>query len=445
MKKLLLSLLILFTYSNAKSQSWWWTLEEMANMPIAISNNAVVEGWANDTGYVYSFGGIDSTKIWSGINKKSFRYNTVTDVWDTIPDLPNLNSVIAAGASYVDSIVYIIGGYQVLSNGNEISSNVVNRFDPRTNTYLTDGANIPTPIDDHVQAVYNDSLIYIITGWSNSGNVPNVQIYDPENDNWLTGTSVPNNNSFKVFGASGTIIDNTIYYHGGASTGFNFPAQNNLRIGTISASDPTQITWNVTSSSYFNYRSISFRGPNYTPHFIGGSDISYNYNGISYNGSGGVSPNQRAIKYFNSIVDTTLIDRILGAKLPMDLRGAGSFRNNFPFWGSAWFIAGGMEENQQVSNKTLRLIYTINVSGIDEDPIIHFSMYPNPTLGEINLVFEKVEKRTIRLIDVLGNEVFKIENNEQSSQLLVSNYPNGIYFVKVETDKGTSSQKIIVQ
>ena len=57
-------------FTNAQSGV---NVTEVANMQMPISNNAVVEGWAKDTGYVYSFGGIDATKIWSGINKKSFR------------------------------------------------------------------------------------------------------------------------------------------------------------------------------------------------------------------------------------------------------------------------------------------------------------------------------------------------------------------------------------
>ena len=249
MKKLLFFPLLLITILSNAQVDGGVNATEVANMPMAISNNAVTEGWANDTAYMYSFGGIDSTKIWSGINKKSFRYNTVSDVWDTIPDLPNPNAVIAAGASYVDSIIYIMGGYRVLSNGNEISSNIVNRFDPRTNTYLSNGTNIPVATDDHVQAVYKDSLIYLITGWNNNGNIPNVQIYDPANDNWLIGTPVPNNNTYKAFGATGIIINNTIYYHGGASNGFNFPCQSNLRIGQINPADPTQITWSFQNEN----------------------------------------------------------------------------------------------------------------------------------------------------------------------------------------------------
>ncbi len=438
MKKLLLVSLILFLFNTADAQ--WYFGTRMADMPEPISNNAVVEGWANDTAYVYSFGGIDTTKIWSGISLKSFRYNTVTDVWDTIPDLPNTLENIAMGASWVDSIVYIMGGYHVLSNGNEISSNIVNRYDPRTNTYLSDGANIPVPIDDHVQAVWNDSLIYVITGWSNSGNVPDVQIYDPANDNWLTGTPVPNSNSYKAFGASGAIAGNTIIYHGGASTGFNFPAQAGLRIGQINPTDPTQITWSVSTpnSAFKTYRaacSFEMFGP--SVNWLGGSDVSYNYNGIAYNGSGGVQPKNRNLwSPVGANIDTA---NYSGEPLPMDLRGIA----HIPLSG-ARYIAGGMEQNQQVSKKTIRLDYAL-WPGIKEINPNSFTLFPNPTVDLVNIIFKNQKNRIILLTDVLGNEILRIENKEPSLQLNVSNYPKGIYIIKVESEEGSSSQKIVVQ
>jgi N-acetylneuraminic acid mutarotase len=431
---LLLSLFIFCIYFNAKSQLPIFTITEMASMPKPISNNAVVEGWANGTAYVYSFGGIDSTKIWSGITKKAFRYNTITDFWDTIPELPNPNAVIASGASYVDSLIYIIGGYQVLSNGNEISSNIVNRYDPRTNTYLSNGAPIPVPIDDHVQAVWNDSLIYMITGWSNTTNVPNVQIYDPTNDNWLVGTSTPNNNVYKAFGASGTIMGDTIYYHGGANTGFNFPGQSTLRKGYINPTNPTQITWTNQTTNYISYRAAAFNVIHYVC-WLGGSEITYNYNGIAYNGSGGV-PLKSKILAYNSLTNEFDTTSSAIPILPMDLRGGATLSSDY-------YIAGGMLENQTVSNKSYKI--TAFIDQIKENKNILFSIYPNPTSSQINLLFDKIENKTILLIDILGNKILTQESNSNNIQLNVSNYPKGIYFVTITSKKGSSTQKIIIK
>ena len=224
---ILFSILVL----ELKSQDYFSSLE--TPLPFKISNNTVTGGILNGVPHVYSFCGIDSTKVYTGINLKAFRYNTATQIWDTIPDVPDTKGKIAAGASCIDSIIYIIGGYHVDRFGGEVSSNKIHRYNINTNTYLTDGTNIPVATDDHVQAVWNDSLIYVITGWSNSGNIPNVQIYNPKIDSWITGAPVPNSHIYKSFGASGTILGNTIYYYGGATSASGFGIQNILRVGEI--------------------------------------------------------------------------------------------------------------------------------------------------------------------------------------------------------------------
>ena len=179
--------------------SQFWEVTEVGTLPEPVSNNAVCKGFVNDTPFVYSFSGIDTTKIYSGIHLKSFRFNTVTGQVIQLPDLPDAMGKIAAGASRIDNVIYIIGGYHVFSNGAETSSSKVHRFDIASNSFLADGTDIPVSIDDHVQAVWRDSLIYVITGWSNTGNVPDVQIYDPVSDSWLAGTSTPNTHDYKSF------------------------------------------------------------------------------------------------------------------------------------------------------------------------------------------------------------------------------------------------------
>jgi len=335
-----------------------------------------------------------------------------------------------------------------MANGNEISSNKVHRFDPRTNTYLSDGANIPIPIDDHVQAVWKDSLIYVITGWSNTGNVPNVQIYNPTSNNWLVGTPVPNNNTYKAFGAAGIIIGNTIYYHGGASTAFNFPGQSTLRIGQIDPNNPTQITWSSQPTNLVSYRAVAI-WDSWTnmPAFIGGSDVTYNYNGIAYNGSGGVAPKGFSIGFdsfsnssFGKTIQVSYLNAQYDTTLPIDLRGVA-----FPLGGIYHYIAGGMLRNQQVSNKTFKFTF-VHASAIQENknPYL-FKLYPNPASNQINILFKVEGSKTITLRDVLGKVVLEQKTTQNALELDVSSYPKGIYLIKVATEKGSNTQKLVIQ
>lgn len=456
MKNIFITILFILICFNSKAQSsgFDWIISEKQPMPMPVSNNAVTGVEINGNNYVYSFGGIDSTKIWSGITKKSFRYDVTNDLWDTILDLPDTLGKIASGASTIDSIIYIIGGYYVFANNNEISSNRVHRFNTLTNTYLTDGTPVPIPIDDHVQAVYKDSLIFIVTGWSNTTNVPNVQIYDPANDNWLTGTATPNNNTYKAFGATGTILGDTLYYHGGASTGFNFPIQNTLRKGYINPLNPTQITWFTSATPFSTYRAVAFsRYFNFNIEicFLGGAATTYNFDGIAYNGSGGVSPRNKLSSYDATTNQTTdsleLTDYLTVSTfqgvIPMDIRGYAKYSdtNNGT---NMIYICGGMLENQQVSNKIFLIHYSF-IESINENNTLSFKTFPNPTHQAVKLVFEDAQKKELQLTDLNGKIVFKTTTTANEVNLDVSNYPKGIYILSVISDKKTGTQKIVVQ
>ena len=102
--------LVLASPLPSYSQSGW-TWQELPQMPISISNNAVTHGLVNDTPYVYTFSGIDTTKLFSGINLTSMRYNTISGEWSILPDLPDTLGKIAAGASTVNNIIYIMNRY----------------------------------------------------------------------------------------------------------------------------------------------------------------------------------------------------------------------------------------------------------------------------------------------------------------------------------------------
>ncbi|MDB9931800.1 T9SS type A sorting domain-containing protein [Flavobacteriales bacterium] len=431
---LFLSIALFLIWSNNFSQDFTSNLEPLA--PMKTSNNAVSGGLLNGIPHVYSFGGIDTTKSFSGIHLKSFRYNTQTQIWDTIPDLPDTRGKVAAGASTIDSIIYIIGGYYVFQNGSEISSDDIHRFNINTNSYLSDGATIPVSTDDHVQAVWNDSLIYVITGWSNSGNIPNVQIYNPKTDTWSTGNPVPNNNRFKSFGASGTIVGNTIYYYGGSSSGFGFPIQNILRVGVINPQNPTQITWrdSTINPSTACYRSACIgnsRGINW----LGGSEVTYNYNGIAYNGSGGVSATNRNI-YYNTSDSTLSYKFIYGDSLPMDLRGIADF-------GNTKYIVGGMIGNQEVTNKVWKLEY-VTVS-LEEKTLLDVSIYPNPVANFVTLETSNSAIKNVSLYSKEGKLIAEYSINNTKTEIDLTNLSSGIYLLRIQTGTNSVTKKIIKQ
>jgi len=342
-----LSVIVIFficRFSNAQPAI---SISYLPDMPEPISNNAVAGVSYGDNFLIYSFGGIDSTLAYKGITRKSFCFDSKTKSWNRITDLPDSLGKIASSASRIGDFIYIIGGYYVFEDGHEISSNKVHRFHIPSNKFITDGQPIPVPIDDHVQTIWKDSLIYVITGWSNNRNKSYVQIYNPYSDQWLAGTPLPEDENYMSFGASGAIYKNTIIFIGGAQFEKNYPAQNKMRVGIIDQDNPFSITWKIINPSQdlFAYRAAPFLFENYMI-WAGGSLVTYNYNGISYSSKLPVSPSGRFIFYDSPKNNWYVIEE---PTLPMDLRNAADLGNgNFA-------IAGGMMAGQKVTSKVLLL------------------------------------------------------------------------------------------
>jgi hypothetical protein len=401
-------------------------------MPKRQANNAVVEAFDGTSKAVYSFAGIDSTKLYTGINLKSFKYQVTTNSWTNLPTLPDTLGKVAAGASVVKNKIYIMGGYHVFENGNEISSNKNHVFNPLTNSFEADGANIPVSIDDHVQAVWRDSLIYLISGWSNTGNVANVQIYNPALNSWHVGSSVPNTTSFKAFGASGTVVGDTIYYNGGVKSGAQFVNVPFLRKGIINPLDPSQITWfqeqNNPGASGYRMAATSYK--NYAI-WIGGGDVAYNYNGIGYYGTGGVSPMDRILSY--ETISKSWIENLSEPESVMDLRGIAKIDSN------TWIIAGGMGLNQAVSNYTYQIKLENISANIKTKNSSKFHIVPNPFKNEIEIIHEK-DNQQFKIYTVAG-ELIHEGRTQYSEKIDLSSLKNGFYFLHVNQ----SVSKIVKQ
>ncbi|MCB0542188.1 MAG: hypothetical protein KDC70_01650 [Saprospiraceae bacterium] len=435
MKKTSLLLMFLLAFLTLPAQALY---EELPSMPEPVSNNAVTAAIANGAMYVYSFCGLDSSKLWSGIHLKAWRMNMSSGIWEALPPVPDPEGgKIAAAASTVKNSIYVIGGYHVAQNGSETSSDKVHRFDPASNSWLSDGAPLPKAIDDHVQAVWRDSLIYVITGWSNITNVPDVQIYNPAGNVWLDGTDVPNNVNYKVFGASGVIIGDTIYYCGGAAAGINFPASSFFRIGIIDPGNPAQINWSGFSSADAKGYRMAAATQNSTAVWIGGSDVTYNYNGIAYNGSGGVPALARR-KLYQPATGTLVNENTNALPAIMDLRGAAQIDL------TRFVTAGGMENGQKVSNRVF--LYSPDGSvGAESpaDPAV-FSIYPNPVADNLSIDCDGSMAVQVILYDVYGRTGTSVSGTCPLT-LPVTQLASGIYRLQVlSAERQVWSGKILI-
>ena len=74
----------------------------------------------------------------------------------------------------------------------------------------------------------------------------------------------------------------------------------------------------------------------------------------------------------------------------------------------------------------------------------YFSVYPNPLIDVLNIGTKNtIQLKTMAIYDVLGQLVIAVPNAQNISKIDISKLSIGNYFLKMNTDKGTSSFKII--
>jgi hypothetical protein len=84
-------------------------------------------------------------------------------------------------------------------------------------------------------------------------------------------------------------------------------------------------------------------------------------------------------------------------------------------------------------------------TGIKEDASNYFSVYPNPGTGVFTLYDKqnKLKGNTVRVLNVLGEEIAALEIINESTMIDLSGFAAGVYFVNVNSANGVISQKII--
>lgn len=314
-------------------------------LPEPVTNNAVVALERDGRTFFYSFFGLDSTRKQPGVHSKVIRVDLQTGRSAVIGKVPDAGR-LASGASAIANKAYVAGGYEVMKSGKEKSSRHLFIFDPSVEKF-TAGASLPVPVDDHAQAVWKNKLLFVIGGWSDSLNVSAVQVYDPASDGWKLATSLPDESGAKVFGGSGVIAGDTIYFLGGATFAKYYPPSRSFYKGAVNPLNPYQITW-ISCGTYpgeFRYRSAAVQ-VNDKIYFIGGSSDTYNYDGISYAQKKKTEPNTTILVY---TIATGKFSTQPSDQAVMDLRGVVKDK------AGNVFTLGGMERAQHVSKEVKRI------------------------------------------------------------------------------------------
>lgn len=337
------------TAAESTTRTTVW--HEGPRLPQPITNNAVAAVEVEGRVSVFTFLGLDSTKVWSGVTNVAYRWDVGDESWREIPPVPGPGR-LASTAQVVDGLIYVIGGYTVAEDGAERSLPDVAIYDPVSDSWSR-GADIPVPTDDAVAGVLDGERIVLVSGWHDTGNIRDVQIYHPTTDRWSAGTPIP---GAPVFGHTGAVVaDRVVYVDGAAVVDANprFQLDSAVWVGDIvepSGIDGSSAGSEVTLSVEWStarphpgpplYRSAGATLGSYAL-FIGGTDNPYNYNGIGYDREP-ARPLRQILAY---IPDIDVWDEL--TPLPV----ATMDHRNAAVAGGSIFVVGGMLEGQVVSDR----------------------------------------------------------------------------------------------
>lgn len=318
-------------------------------LPVAHSNNAVAQVMVDGKAVVFSFMGLTAGKTYKDISKQAFAYAEGDSAWKRLQNVPVPEGRLAATAVGLGEAVYLFGGYTVAADGAEVSTLENFRYDARADRYDPIPA-MPVPTDDAVSFVYADRYIYLVSGWHNTGNIRDVQMFDTVDNSWHKATDYPGS---PVFGHAGGIVGNRFVIADGVAVfgtreggDRRFETVNEGWMGTINPNNPAEITYRRLPQlpGRGNYRMGSagdVEGNRVL--FVGGTSNAYNYDGIGYNGE----PSKPTAHVF--AWDFTRDNWVAYQNKPtpsMDHRGLVKV-------GARWVTIGGMVGAQQVVGEVL--------------------------------------------------------------------------------------------
>lgn len=253
--------------------------------PVARSNWAV----ARLGDQVFAFYGLGTGKASSDIARDVHALDLKTGQWRKVGDIPVEQGRLASAALTVAGAIYVVGGYTVSPSGAEVSTPEVLRFAPDSGRFVTETL-MPIAVDDTVAMAWRDRWIVLVSGWHDTGNVNDVQIYDTRTGQWTAATPWPGK---PVFGHAGGLVKDSMVICDGVTAAKKADGKNLFAItnecweGSLDASQIGKISWRQLPAHPGAplYRAGAAAGSADGVArivFAGGSSRPYNYDGIGY-------------------------------------------------------------------------------------------------------------------------------------------------------------------
>jgi len=301
---------------------------------------------------VFAFYGLGADKTRLAIARDVHAYDIRRGQWRKLGAIPVTQGRLGSIAVSIGARVYLLGGYSIAADGVETSQPDVLRFDPATDRFASE-TTMPVPVDDTVALPWRNRWIILVSGWHDSGNVRDVQLYDTRTKHWSSGTPWPGQ---PVFGHAGGLVgDSMIVCDGvtavkGADGKHRFAISHACWRGELDPRAIGRIRWSALPAHpgppLYRAGAIGTGHGNASARivFAGGSARPYNYDGIGYDGIP-AAPSARVVS-FDLRCNAWIEHRPL-PQAGMDFRGMIEADGRF-------LLFGGMRAGQVVSDKLIR-------------------------------------------------------------------------------------------
>ncbi|MFP5471228.1 MAG: T9SS type A sorting domain-containing protein [Bacteroidia bacterium] len=323
------------------------------------------------------------------------------------------------------SLILLVGGKSL--SAQDLSNGLLLRYDFNGNANDISGNNMHATVDGATLSIGKDGLTntaYSFDGVDDLINFPNDDFLKPLLPITYSATFMVNT----VPSGTHVIVKNDFSFdtYFGAWLGINADMKLHLSYG---AGHP-----NSTSSS--DRRTLSTTdainvGQWYTVVAIirGATDMEIWLDCVKQDGNyNGTGPNDDLLYNTSPSTNGGLgIGNIVGSS-PYYINGV---VDDFRYW------------NRDLTQEEVELLCpTLSVKENKEETLLK-SIYPNPSNGEITLVFGSTKSLNVEVYDVTGKCIFTF-SDYSGSELKINDLNQGLYFVKVQNETTQTTQRIIV-
>ncbi|MFB6343453.1 kelch repeat-containing protein [Saccharicrinis sp. FJH62] len=364
---------------------------------------------------IYVFGcGTSATAI----GNKAWSYNTGTDTWTQLNDMPV--GITEGGIGCIGDKIYLAGGWQ----GNWAATDSVLMYDTSNGTYAFN-SKIPLKLGSSGSCLM-DNKMYLFGGWGFP--FPNVYhpyvvlSYDPESGSGDI-TSVPNMNYPHVMHATAEVIDGEIYVIGGVDLPSSYNVQRSEKFDGEKWSPIAEMPVPVTA-----HRSIVHDNKILV---FGGDSLWTQNKSYSVN----------CIQEYDPVMDTW---RLLKQTMPFNRSALGGGKI-----GNFVYLTGGYSDDRN-PNTFANDIWRFNLdslyTGFQEvrktnDRIV--SVYPNPTSSSVIIKALNSELYHIEIIALNGQTLYETSMTELEKQVDVSGLNTGLYLLRISSGNIVITEKLI--